>query len=314
MTKRIAFSVLLSIFLLTGINAQQRLTELPKDNFNILLATDLGRNGYYDQKTIATEMGNLAQEIDMEFVVASGDTHHYEGIASIDDPLWMTNYELVYQHPELLIEWYPILGNHEYRGNTQAVIDYSKKSRRWCMPARYYTKVYTLENGQTIRFIYIDTVPLIDKYRNDTETYPDAVKQDMQAQLNWIESTLNESKSDTWTIIIGHHPIYAQTSKDGGERSDMQKRVDTILKKHKVDMYICGHIHNFQHIRMAGSDIDYVVNTSGSLSRKVSPIEGTVFCSPESGFSVLSASDKELTLYMLNAKREVLHTIRRVKK
>lgn len=314
MTKRIAFSVLLSIFLLTGINAQQRLTELPKDNFNILLATDLGRNGYYDQKTIATEMGNLAEEIDMEFVVASGDTHHYEGIASIDDPLWMTNYELVYQHPELLIEWYPILGNHEYRGNTQAVIDYSKKSRRWCMPARYYTKVYTLENGQTIRFIYIDTVPLIDKYRNDTETYPDAVKQDMQAQLDWIESTLNEAKNDTWTIVIGHHPIYAQTSKDGGERSDMQKRVDTILKKHKVDMYICGHIHNFQHIRMAGSDIDYVVNTSGSLSRKVSPIEGTVFCSPESGFSVLSASDKELTLYMLNAKREVLHTIRRVKK
>lgn len=35
-----------------------------------------------------------------------------------------------------MLEWYPILGNHEYRGNTQAVIDYSKVSRRWVMNER----------------------------------------------------------------------------------------------------------------------------------------------------------------------------------
>lgn len=313
MIKRLTSIFLLGILLFANANAQQRLTELPDDNFNVLIATDLGRNGYYDQKPIAAQMGALAEEVDIEFVVASGDTHHYEGVASVDDPLWMSNYELIYQHPELLIEWYPILGNHEYRGNTQAVIDYSKKSRRWCMPDRYYTKVYKLESGKTIRFIYIDTVPLIDKYRNDTESYPDAVKQDMQAQLKWIDATLAEAKNDTWTIVIGHHPIYAQTPKDDEERANMQERVNTILKKYKVDMYICGHIHNFQHIRAAGSDIDYVVNSSGSLSRKVSPTEGTVFCSPETGFSVLSASDNELALYLLNAKREILHTVKRTK-
>ena len=48
----------------------------------------------------------------------------------------MTNYELVYSHPELMIPWYPILGNHEYRGNTQAVLDYSQVCARWEMPAR----------------------------------------------------------------------------------------------------------------------------------------------------------------------------------
>lgn len=41
----------------------------------------------------------------------------------------------------------------------------------------------------------------------------------------------------------------------------MQARLDPILRKHKVDMYICGHIHNFQHVRMAGSDIDYITNS-----------------------------------------------------
>ena len=68
-------------------------------------------------------MGNLAEKIDIEFIVTAGDTHHFEGVASVDDPLWMTNYELVYSHPELMLEWFAVNGNHEYRGNTQAVLD-----------------------------------------------------------------------------------------------------------------------------------------------------------------------------------------------
>ena len=68
--------------------------------------------------------------------------HHFSGVQSVEDPLLMTNYELIYSHPELMIDWLPILGNHEYRGNTQAIIDYSNISRRWNMPGRYCTKVY----------------------------------------------------------------------------------------------------------------------------------------------------------------------------
>ena len=83
--------------------------------------------------------------------------------------------------------------------------------------------------------------------------------------------------------------------------------------EHKVDMYICGHIHNFQHIRRPGSDIDYIVNSAGSLARKVKPTEGTVFCNPEPGFSVVSADKKELTLRMIDKKGNILHTISRKK-
>ena len=105
------------------------------DKFNIYVANDLGRNGYYDQKPIAELMGKMAEEVGPEFVIAAGDVHHFEGVRSVDDPLWMTNYELIYSHPELMIDWYPICGNHEYRGNTQAVLDYARVSRRWEMPA-----------------------------------------------------------------------------------------------------------------------------------------------------------------------------------
>lgn len=309
---------ILSIFLLLaisiGLNAQSKIADKKEleDKFNFIIATDLGRNGRYDQKPIAELMGETANTIGAEFIISSGDTHHYLGIESVTDPLWMTNFELIYSHPELQIEWYPLLGNHEYKGNTQAVIDYSKVSRRWCMPDRYYTQVYKLENGESLRIVYIDTPPLIDKYRNESDKYPDAVKQDMNKQLQWLDATLKAS-TEKWKIVVGHHPIYAETSKDDDERLDMQKIVDPILRKYNVDMYICGHLHTFQHLKMKNSGIDYIVNSSGSLSRKPKAIEGTVFCSPETGFSVFSASSNEIVLYMVNNKGEVIHEVKRNK-
>ena len=244
-----------------------------EDNFNFIVANDLGRNGYYDQKIIAEQMGD----------------------------------------PELMLDWYPVLGNHEYRGNTQAVLDYSGVSRRWCMPARYYDKSFEVGDSSSLKVVFIDTAPLIDKYHKESEeSYRDVAAQDMEAQLHWIDSVLNASH-ETWKIVIGHHPVYAQTPKDEIERENLQQRLDPLLRKYDVDMYIAGHIHNFQHIKVSGSDVDYVVNSSASLSRKVSEIEGTQYCSPEPGFSVVSVSDKDLNLYMLDKTGHVLHTVTRTR-
>ena len=248
----------------------------------VILANDLGRNGYYDQKPISETMAALCETVDVECVVAPGDIHHFEGVRSVDDPLWMTNYEIIYSHPELMIPWHCTLGNHEYRGTTQACIDYTRKSARWNMPERYHTFALTADDGTTLRFVLIDTTPLIDKYRTETDKYPDAALQDRDRQLAWMDSVLTAASED-WVLVAGHHPVYADTGKDDCERADMQKYVRPVLQRHsdKVAMYLCGHIHNFQHIRSGNGDpIDYVVNSSASLSRKkVAPTPGAVFVS-----------------------------------
>lgn len=276
---------------------------------NFLVVSDNGRNGAYLQKPIASLMGQMAENEDFEAVLALGDVHHYMGIESISDPLWMTNFELVYSHPELQIPWYPILGNHEYRGNTQAVIDYSEVSRRWEMEGRYYSKVFE-DDGVSVRIVFIDTVPLIDKYRYDKEGYPSAAGQNMDKQLKWLEKELSNAHED-WIVVVGHHPVYAFTDKDESERSDLQKRLLPILERHNVNMYICGHIHNFQHIRPEGSRIDFIVNTSASLSRtKVGDVEGTVFTSGESGFSILRCDKDYIQLDMINPDGKSIHSVR----
>lgn len=277
----------------------------------LIVGSDLGRNGYYEQKPIADLMGEMAETIGPEAVLALGDTHHYEGIQSVYDPLWHSNYEAVYSHPELLVDWNAICGNHEYRGNTQAVIDYSKLSRRWEMPAKYYTKTYK-GKGTKIKVIFIDTTPIIDKYHNNPDKYPDAASQDVDAQLAWLDQELSNVTED-WVIVVGHHPIYADTPKDDSERTDMQKKVGSILDRHKVDMYVCGHIHNFQHIQKGG--VDYVVNSSGSLSRPdVKSIEGTVFVSGKPGFSVISADKSQLRLSMIDNDGKIIHQVTRLHK
>lgn len=310
--KKLLLGIALAAFALLAPAQDANTWKALEKPLNFYLANDLGRNGYYDQKPIAETMGRMAESIDIEFVVAAGDVHHFEGVRSTSDPLWMTNYELIYSHPDLMLPWYAILGNHEYRGNTQAVIDYTQVSARWNVPALYYTKVME-EDGATLRLVMLDTSPLIEKYRKDTEKYPDACKQDYKKELAWLDSVLTAAQED-WVLVIGHHPIYADTDKSDTERTDMQKNVDTILRKHKnVDMYLCGHIHNFQHIRQPGCDIDYVVNTSGSLSREVKPIDGTVFCSSATGFSLITVDKKELDLYMMDKDGKVLHTVKRTK-
>ena len=291
-----------------GMSAQN---EISKGDINLIVASDLGRNGYYDQKTVASTMSRIADEVGPEAVLSLGDTHHYGGVQSVSDPLWMTNYELIYTHPELMIDWYPICGNHEYRGNTQAVIDYSEVSRRWEMPGRYYSKTFE-DDGASLKVVFIDTTPLIDKYRANPDTYPDAACQDADDQLRWLDKILSDANED-WVVVVGHHPIYAYTDKSKSERTDMQKKVDSILRKHKVDMYICGHLHNYQHIRLQDSKIDYVVNTSGSQTRTPDKIDGTVFCSDASGFSVLTANKKTLNLNMLDKNGEIIHIVKREK-
>lgn len=291
----------------------ESLSKLDADgNFTFLIASDLGRNGYYDQVPVAEMMGEVAGISDIEFVAALGDVHHFWGVASIHDPLWLTNFEWIYKHPELMLPWYPVLGNHEYRGNTRAVLDYGTISRRWEMEGRYYKQTWTVSDDTEILLVYIDTAPLIDRYRIDYVVHGDAPEQSMQTQLIWIEQALSESNAK-WKVVMGHHPVYAGTNKRESERQNLQERLKPLLDKYQVDVSIGGHIHNFQHIQVSGSNVDYFVNTSASKTREVVRLEGMRFASSDAGFSLCTVKVNELIMTFVNKKGAVIYQYSRTK-
>jgi len=289
----------------------QALEELKKD-FTFMIASDLGRNGYYYQKPVAEMMGEVATVAKPKFVAALGDVHHFLGVQSVHDPLWETNYEWIYKHPELMIRWYPILGNHEHEGNTEAVVEYTNVSRRWIMPDRYYSSTWSVSENVDVLLLFIDTPPLIDKYRNDPERYPAAGKVPLEEDLEWIDSTLSASNAK-WKIVMGHHPVYAGTTKSESERTDLQERLQPLLDKHNVDISVCGHIHNFQHIRVPNSGVDYFVNTSASQTRVVEPYEGQLFGSPDPGFTLCTVNESELIITFVNHEGEIIYQYAREK-
>jgi len=289
----------------------QALTELD-GHFTFLIASDLGRNGYYDQKQVAEMMGEVAAIAEPEFIAMVGDVHHFQGVRSVQDPLWLTNFEWIYKHPELMISWHPVLGNHEYEGSSQAVIDYSTVSRRWEMPDRYYSMTESVAEGVDILLLFIDTTQLIDKYRDNPVQHPDAGIQAMDRQLAWIDATLGASQA-RWKIVLGHHPIYAGTTKAESERTDLQERLQPLLDSHGVDIMVSGHIHNFQHNRVPESGVDYFVNSSASQSRVVIPFEGALFANPDPGFTLCTVAEEELIITFVDKNGKIIYQHSRVK-
>ena len=298
--------VLLSLFLAVwGAGCTQKqpanLPQLPDENLNFIVANDMGRRGKSKQKDIAGLMALSAEQNRITFLAVAGDPIHDDGVQSIDDNEWKVKIEDVYTAPALhAIPWYVISGNHEYNGNVQAILDYSAISKRWNAPARYYTFTEKLNDSDNeCVFVFIDTSPFIDKYRNDKQ-YSDAGEQDVDVQLRWLDSVLVASNDARWKIVIGHHPIYADTKKVDSERTDMQARVGVILENREVDFYIGGHIHNFQHIQPEGRKVNYIVNSSASRAREVKPIEGTIFCNPDPGYALFTVSADSVRFFFVN--------------
>jgi len=305
---------LVFIFLISSfgiIQAQYPVGKLIVDKtaYNFYIVSDAGRNGYYKQKTVAESMGKLAETIHPKFILASGDTFHYNGVRSVSDPLWMTNFESIYSHPELLVDWYILFGNHEYRGNTQALIDYSKISRRWNMPAHYYTFTKKIDKENSIRIVCIDTPPFLKEYQDLPDQFPDIARQDTRKQLAWIDSVLTVSQ-EKWTIVVGHHPIYSVDSLHGNT-VELLTQLDPILRRHKVDFYFAGHIHCAQHIQK--DSMNYVVSASASLRSSTTFGHDTRYQNPAEGFTICSIKSGTFEFIFVNEKGEELYRYKKTK-
>ena len=266
------------------------------DGLAFIAIGDWGRRGEPHQRTVAAQMGLIAQEKGSAFTLALGDNFYSSGVASVSDAHWKESFEDVYSAPSLQTRWYPILGNHDYRGNPQAQIDYSHHSRRWTMPGRYYVVEGGSIGASHVDLFMIDTTPLIASYRSEpAATAKHHVHdQDAQAQYAWLDEALGAS-SAPWKLVFGHHPIFS--GGQHGDSEDLVRNLLPILERHGVKAYVCGHDHDMQHIERAG--LHFVATGCGSTVRPVEPVVGTRFAVSCSGLSFYRVTPDafDLTFY-----------------
>lgn len=232
---------------------------------SVLVLGDWGRGGFYGQREVAEEMGKLGAEHGSACVISLGDNFYEDGVKSVTDERWQKSFERVYTAKSLQVPWYAVLGNHDYLGNVQAQIDYSKTSPRWRMPARYFTWTQTVEAGVEVQFFALDTNPLQSSMTGaKSKRYGDIDQQDPELQYAWLEKELAASKA-RWKIVFGHHPVYTagMLHKDS---PDLIKRLKPLLEKYGVQAYLAGHEHDQQHLRDEGP-VEYFVTGAGSEVR-----------------------------------------------
>jgi tartrate-resistant acid phosphatase type 5 len=279
---------------------------------NFLAVGDWGREGAFHQADVAARMGETASAMNARFVISVGDNFYEDGVVGVDDPQWKTSFEDIYSAPSLQVPWRVILGNHDYHGDSQAQIDYSHKSRRWRMPARWTEVSETAPDGARVDFFLLDTSPFISGYYKDGAKKVKVAGQDTAAQLAWFEDALTRSKAD-WKIVVGHHPVWPLREgeaggEDGGAAKDMQARIDPILHRHGVHLYLNGHDHDLQHVEKDGTH--YVCTGAGSKTRKAcEPGAGSDFCSVDSGFIACSVSGRAIRIAYRDHTGATLHVV-----
>lgn len=234
------------------------------------------------------------------------------GVQSIDDPGWNSNFENIYTAPALHNLWYCALGNHDYQGNTSALLDYTHKSRRWNMPARYYTRRFEAR-GTSVEVIVLDTTPFLRRTQCRPDTYPDVAAQDTAAQTQWLRHALSQADAD-WVIVAAHHPVYSCRPDNARQRADIQAHIAPVLAERRPDLYISGDVHCFEHYTFDGDTTDYITCSSGSQGYPiVTPDPAARFGAGVSGFMTIAADRKNCTVTMFDRDATEIYTYTRSK-
>lgn len=246
-----AFLLFLLLLLPAAVHAQYDAGRvLPADHsLHIVAFGDFG-TGDVHQKAVASAIALRNSKDHYDLGITMGDNFYLCGIHSVKDSKWKERWEDLYT--PLGVPFYAALGNHDYgnppvicpghRGSPDAEVAYTQHSSSWKMPARYYTY-----KAGPVQFIAIDT-----------EGWSDA-------QLAWIEKTLASSAADPevkWRIVYGHHPIYTSGVHLNERRiGELRLRLLPVLKAAHVDLYICGHDHDLEHLRSDG--IEFLICGGG---------------------------------------------------
>lgn len=275
-----------------------------EQGINFLVFGDWGRKGNNTQKTVAEQMALTAEKTNPDFIIVTGDNFYNTGVTSTEDEHWDASYKEVYHHPELQVDWFLALGNHDYQGDVPSQIEYSQKDERWHMSDRYYSIDKTIDPLHDVRFVFIDSSPFFDPYYEHSH-YSNVWDQDTLSQLNWIDQTL-ESSAAKWNIVISHHPLYTSGMRRG-ETQYVQRHVKRLMDKYEVNAVFSGHEHDLQHQKPDGNT-HYFVSGSASDARDVSYLDYTKFAAGIPGFMSVTLFSDRMIVQAIDANGVVLYS------
>ncbi len=301
--------ILCLLFSTPSISKKKPPIEPAKASATTFLAIgDWGKKGIPPQRAVADAMAKTSERTQASFIITTGDNFYEDGAASETDTCFTTSFEQVYSAASLQKPWYVCLGNHDYRGNVEAEIAYQNHSKRWHLPARYYSEKFPIgKTGQQMLLVFVDTDPFFVGYYTDPILRDKVLQQDTARQKQWLDSVLSDN-TVRWKIVVGHHPCFTGGKQmSSPDTRSVKNALQPILNKNHVDLYICGHAHYLEYMKPEG-DTHYFISGSAGEAKpaKLYPVFGK-FAAQAYGFMSFTVSKDSVHIDVINDSNKVLY-------
>ncbi|MBM4252627.1 MAG: hypothetical protein FJ146_11700 [Deltaproteobacteria bacterium] len=259
--------------------------DLPaKQTMRFFALGDTGTGGP-EQLQVAAAMNARCREIGgIDGIFLLGDNAYPIGVSSVHDQQWQEKVLGPYAADCLgQAKVYPVLGNHDYKDNPSAQIEYTLVEPRWYLPNRFYSVNF----GNLVKLVALDS--------NVSELCFNPAF----CGIDFMHDNL--SQDDTkWTVVMAHHPIASSSDRgfyyQGGLRGIWLRP----YLCDRADFYLSGHSHHLEHLHPEGCRMDIFVAGGGgaNLNQPLNPAhEASKFARSTHGFL-----DLEFSPEMVNAR------------
>ncbi|MCW1885449.1 metallophosphoesterase [Luteolibacter flavescens] len=279
---------------------------------DLLAVGDYGTNND-KQRQVARQMAAYAGALGrpLSCVLALGD-NFYGKFMPEEFP---ARFSAMYPKKDFNCPFYATLGNHDYgpsydskQGRLKADYQLARTRQspgsRWKMPAKWYAFELPGKTGK----------PLVKVIYLDGNNFEGALTpQEKLAQRRWLAAEMAKPTAAKWLWMVSHYPIFSETKSRGDAAgSKLLEQWGPYLKDGRVSLYLAGHDHNLQHLRVEGYSPDFVVSGGGGASRyEVVPGKGRGFCMQTRGFNHIHVTEEKMTVQFINPDGKRIHAYER---
>jgi len=233
----------------------------------------------------------------LDGILLLGDNAYQAGVESVDDPQWQTKVLGPYGGECLDdVRIYAVLGNHDYKGNPAAQVEYTLLNKRWFMPNRFYAVTF----GSLVKLVAYDSQ--ISEFC-------------FRPQYCSVDFLLEQvaKREATWTLAMGHHPLQSSSDHGHGHVGGLR---GILLKPRlcgRADVYIAGHAHHMEHLSDPECGLEMMVSGGGGadLYGIDEPHEHTTFAKSVHGFAELEITESALVGRYFGDDGALLHEFKK---
>jgi hypothetical protein len=261
------------------------------------------------QQQVARAMASYAndQGIRPAALFLLGDNFYGQLDGGTASPRWQSQFEDMYPRSQFAGPCYALLGNHDYNvepaGKMEAQLAYAAAhaGTRWTLPAKWYRFDFP-EERPLVTFLALDS-----NYQKPTADKLSLTPKERAAQAQWLKAELAKPRSTRFLVVCGHHPFYS----NAGDSPTLIAEWDALFREHSAHLYICGHIHDLEHLEFANHPTSFVVTGGGGTTLRARETNESSalnrFSQNVHGFTHLETSNERLVVRHIAADGTQLH-------